>query len=231
MSRLCAASNRKTGEANSIASNIRDFDNTITVLVGPEEKRFSVHEDAICDKSKFFKAACRKCWIEGRERLVRLPEHKADVFQDYCKWVYSGVISTTLITPLDSVREKTAEETRFIDLYLLGDSLDDVQLRNLATQGFCRSLEAGNSLPSPTGYATIWSSTPSGSLFRKQLVDMVLLVCGREDIAATIAQYPPEFVQELAIATSRKVPVVTWAAATGDNKKYLELEEPKVNTA
>jgi hypothetical protein len=30
----------------------------ITILVGAEEHRFTAHKDVICDKSKFFRAAC-----------------------------------------------------------------------------------------------------------------------------------------------------------------------------
>jgi hypothetical protein len=56
----------------------------VTVLVGKEEKRFTLHQDAVCANSKFFKAACSKRWREGQERTVRLPEAQPDIFKLYC---------------------------------------------------------------------------------------------------------------------------------------------------
>lgn len=112
----------------------------------------------------------------------------------------------------------------FVSLYLLGDSLDDVQLRNLATQRFCTSLEAGDSLPSTPTYADIWASTPPGSLFRKQIIDIVVARQTCDSLAKGIAGYPPELVQELAIAAMSRAPVLTWKAATADKHKYLEPE-------
>ena len=198
--------------------------------MGPEEKRFSVHKEAICAKSKFFAAACSKRWIEGQEKLVRLPETKAEAFKEYCKWVYSGVIPNTHCTPTSDDKDKIDEKNLFISLYLLGDSLEDVQLRNVAIQAFCNGLRAADTLPQSSKYTEIWSSTPSGSRFRKQLVDLVLARYNRDLITETIAEYPPEFTQELALAALRKVPIITWEAAIGDNTKYLEPEEAEDKT-
>lgn len=198
--------------------------------MGTEEKRFSIHKEAICAKSKFFAAACSKRWIEGQEKLVRLPETKAEAFKEYCKWVYSGAIPASRCTPEDEDAAKIAGYDLFVDLYLLGDSLDDVQLRNLATQRFCNCLEGSNQLPPPSTYVKIWSSTPSGSLFRKQLVDIVVARRDRDTMAKTIALYPSEFIQEFAIAAFLKAPVISWKAAIGDNTKYLEPEEAKDKT-
>jgi hypothetical protein len=229
-SRSSALVVREVNQANAVDSSIQDFNNTVAVLVGPEEQRFLLHQDAVCDKSKFFKAACSKRWIEGQEKLVRLPEAKAKIFQEYCKWIYSGVIPASRCTPEDEAAANIAELDLFVELYLLGDSLDDVQLRNLATQRFCNCLEGTNKLPPPLTYVKIWSSTPSGSLFRKQLVDIVVARYERDTMAKTIAQYPSEFIQEFAIAAFFKAPLTTWEAAIGDNTKYLEPEEAKDKT-
>jgi hypothetical protein len=191
----------------------------ITALVGPEETPFSVHQEAICDKSKFFRAACSKRWVEGQERRVRLPEVKVEAFRHYCK-----------CTPESELDGKVAEHALLVSLYVLGDSLDDVQLRNLTTQELSTSLERSDLLPSPSMYADVWSSTPSGSLFRKQLIDIVVARLSLDDLATSIAKYPLEFLQELVLAAMTEVPVVTWEAATANKHKYLELEESKDNS-
>jgi hypothetical protein len=202
----------------------------ITALVGPEETPFSVHQEAICDKSKFFRAACSKRWVEGQERRVRLPEVKVEAFRHYCKWIYSGSIPTSLCTPESELDGKVAEHALLVSLYVLGDSLDDVQLRNLTTQELSTSLERSDLLPSPSMYADVWSSTPSGSLFRKQLIDIVVARLSLDDLATSIAKYPLEFLQELVLAAMTEVPVVTWEAATANKHKYLEPEESKGNS-
>jgi hypothetical protein len=77
----------RDSKADATARDIQDFENIVTVLVSPEEKRFIIHQEAICDKSKFSKAAYSKSWIEGQERLVRLSEVRAEVFQCYSNWI------------------------------------------------------------------------------------------------------------------------------------------------
>lgn len=49
-----------------------DYSEVITVLVGQEEKSFTVHKAIICAKSQFFATACSQQWQEGRSGVVRL---------------------------------------------------------------------------------------------------------------------------------------------------------------
>jgi hypothetical protein len=201
--------------------------------VGPQEKRFTIHQDVICDKSKFFKAACSKRWIEGHEKLVRLPEVKPEVFQHYFNWIYSGVVHATRITPESDTVDGVAEHELFLNLYIHGDTLEDVQLRNLTTQRFCTSLRSGGRLPNYNTCAKTWAATPPGSLFRKQIIDVIIARYCRDDFAVfaeNLAGKTSEFLQEFAIAALRKLPITTWDAVVGNNDKYLEPEEPKVNT-
>jgi hypothetical protein len=184
-----------------------------------------MHKIKLCSKSKFFRAACSKRWIEGQEKTVRLPDVKIELFRHYCEWICSGTIPANRVTTQSDTKELNAEHKLLIGLYLLGDSLDDLQLRNLATQRFCKCLQEGNSLPICQAYVDIWSSTPSSSLFRKQLVDIVVGRLNRDKFAEMIAEYPAEWVRELAVAAMRKAPTLTWETVVGDNTKYLESEE------
>lgn len=102
-----------------------------------------VHQSKICEKSKFFSAACSRRWKEGQEKLVRLPEVKIEVFQEYWEWVYSAERCTEE-SELDA---KNAEYLLLIDLYLLADLLDDTRLRNFSTEEISKSLETCNLLP------------------------------------------------------------------------------------
>jgi hypothetical protein len=55
----------------------------VSILTGEEEQQFTVHKDSICAKSKFFKAACSERWIEGKQKVVKLPDITARDFQTY----------------------------------------------------------------------------------------------------------------------------------------------------
>jgi hypothetical protein len=219
------------GRADETARDIEDFDNIITVLVGSEEKRFIIHQDAICDKSKFFKAACSKRWIEGQAKLVRLPEVKPEVFQQYSNWVYSGTITPCRCVDATESNFRVAEQLMFIDLYLLGDSLDDISLRKAATQASLSHLKAGNGIPPPSALAVVWSLTPPKSLFRKLMVDCTIANCEREALGKRIAAYPQEFVQEVAMAALLKCKTTTLEKAIGEGFDYLEPEEQNVKAA
>jgi hypothetical protein len=215
----------RDSKADATARDIQDFENIVTVLVSPEEKRFIIHQEEICDKSKFFKAACSKSWIEGQERLIRLSEVKAEVIQCYSNWIYSGTVPAIRITPTSKTTEISSEHNLFVSFYVVGDSLEDVQLRNLATQRFCKSLKVGDKLPDNDVYAAIWSSTPHGSRLRKQLVNIVVAKSSRNSFAKDLAGKPAEFVQGVAIAAMQSAPIIAWEAVVDDNAKSLEPEE------
>lgn len=119
-----------------------------------------------------------------------------------------------------------------VDLYLLGDLLDDIQLRNSTTRTLYNILtdEKSKSLPSTAINDKVWSSTPSGSLLRKLLVDSTITSLEKDEFAKSVATDPPEFVQEIAVALFRKLDGADLPKALGDGSQYLEQEEPKVNT-
>ena len=60
----------------------------VTVIVGPEKRKFSVHETLLRSNSAFFEAALKKDWKEGMHRTVTLPEEDADTFYIYVQWLY-----------------------------------------------------------------------------------------------------------------------------------------------
>lgn len=118
-----------------------------------------------------------------------------------------------------------------INFYIIGEFLDDIGLRRAATQAMANVLKQGHGLPSPGAMALIWPSIPRGSLFRKQLVDYAVARVNRELFINLIAQFPPQFVEELAAAALRKAPCQKWKDAMGDASQYLEPEESNDNTS
>lgn len=88
-----------------------------------------VYKDVICASSKFFKAACSQRWVEGREKKVRLPDVEPKIFQSYVAWLYSGTYQMQACKDDPKEVVWSALNTA-VELYLLGDVLDDICFRN-----------------------------------------------------------------------------------------------------
>lgn len=187
-----------------------------------------LHQDAICGKSKFFRAACSKKWREGQEKLVRLPELHLPTFKIYCSWVYTGKIADISYTKESDEDDKVAEKAQLVDLYLVADTLDDVKLRNLAVSTLLKSMEAHQTILSSVSIQRIWQSTLSGSKIRKMVVDVTVSRMADTSFAENLSQYPPEFVQDVAVAAMKIRPTVCWNQARKRLPQFLEAEEQEV---
>jgi hypothetical protein len=157
----------------------QNFGDTFTVLVGPvgDEQKFTVHKDLVCAGSKFFMAASSERWTESKEEAVRLPEIKKETFQAYVVWVYAGKVSVSKSIKSHAKLAAGEELREIVYLYLLGDVLDDLQLRNAAMRAIVTGLKDWNVQPSCNLINHIWDSTPPGSLLRNMLVDFILKRC------------------------------------------------------
>lgn len=184
-----------------------DYNNTVSVLVGKEEQEFTVHKDAICAKSKFFKAACSERWSGlrssgGKQKPMKLPETSVRDFQTYVHWIYTSQIEVES----EAARKKQKD---YLYVYILGDVLDDYQLRNAVMEKLMSSLEMLPTQPRPTTIEHVYQHTPVGSPLRKLLIDRRINRGSRAEFIADVEQYPVEFIQELALALISKAPVVS----------------------
>jgi hypothetical protein len=117
-----------------------DFDEDLTILLGPEEKRITLAKNVACETSRFFKAACNGSWKESEENMVRLPETDMDTFRTYKGWLYTGEldIRKSPDSPLQGYAESLSKEnsipafTDLINAYVLGEFLEDAKFRNVA---------------------------------------------------------------------------------------------------
>lgn len=209
-------------QTDLLCNSIADFENTITVLVGSEEKRFMLHQDAVCAQSKFFQAACSNKWREGQEKVVRLPEVEPVHFKVYCDWIYSDEVSEVTATQEEESEEKAAEDKRLMEIYVLGDTLDDVALRNRVVLMFWKRMRSYKFLPSAEVWQWVWGSLPQGSLMRRMVVDVLVSRLCRKDFALKVSQYPPELVQEIAVATMEATPTKTWDHIAERVQQYQE---------
>lgn len=107
------------------------FKEVLTVLVGPEEVPFKVWKGVLRNKSDFFRAACSERWPEGREGLVRLPEHSAAASKVYVKWAYFGCIALDMEGNYWDGPTSSDQDLQF-ELYFLGSYLQD--------SAFCKAM-------------------------------------------------------------------------------------------
>lgn len=194
------------------------FSETITVLVGSEEDQceFTVHKNLICAGSKFFNAACSKLWAEGKEKVVRLPNANAEAFQAYIVWIYAGKIAVN--------KSSSGREFRqTVELYLLGDVLDDLHLRNEAIRTLVEKSREWRFHPPPDLMNRIWNLTTPESQLRKMIVDKTIM---RWDRAFTreVVDYPRELLQSLTMSLLDRVEIVPQAQFESGLEKYLESE-------
>lgn len=200
----------------------------ITVLVGPAEQQFIVHKNIICARSKFFEAACSERWLKSAKKLIALPEVLPQVFQKYLSWAYSGELDLSWAASKDMDTLKVVDgllyETdrmvaRGIELYLLGDRLDDIGLRNKTI----RMLVSDTSkLPRPSTAHRVWDNTPENSPIRRMIVDRATMLTKRTFLAQSLAKYPEDFVQQVALSLLEDVPTKNKECFMAKLPTYLE---------
>lgn len=196
----------------------QDFIETITVLVGSDDdqRQFTVHKNLICAGSKFFNAACSKLWAEGKARILRLPQANAEAFQAYIVWIYAGKITVNKSTSGQEFRQT-------VELYLLGDVLDDLHLRNEAMRTLVEKGREWKFHPPPDLMNRIWDLTAPESQLRKMIVDKTIM---RLDRACTsqVVDYPRGLLQSLTMSLLDRVGLVSQAQFESGLHKYLHSE-------
>lgn len=156
--------------------------------------KFSIHKDFLVAKSKFFEAACSPRWSTD-DGSIRLPDTQPEVFRAYLEWIYSDDVEFIRDVE-DDVDTPSREQALFCELYLLADTLDDVRLRNKVMEILVKQTRG---MPDLSTLKRVYQRTPSNSPFREMLVDRAVLQLGGDEFARTISDYPPEFVQEVAM--------------------------------
>lgn len=116
----------------------------------------------ICASSKFFKAACLERWVQGKEPpKIFLLEVEPKVFQSYVEWLYSGnyQLQASEGDPMDVVHSALDAA---INLYLVGDFLDDVYFRNHIMEALV--IHRLGYLPNVKMLHILWARTTPASL-------------------------------------------------------------------
>lgn len=172
-----------------------------------------LHKDALCTKSRYFRGLCSG---ERQDGPILLPQVQPDDFVIYCRWVYFNELP-------GSAGVQYSDLNWSFECYILGEQLDDLQLRNRAiaalSEGLCRLQPTLN----PNNVSTFWARTIPGSIFRKLLVDYTLQSAFRGNVVKELTTWPSEFVQEVLEASLGWLPVLS-ARIDLRVERYMEEE-------
>lgn len=205
--------------------SICDYNNHVSVLVGPAEQPFIVHKDIICAKSHFFQAACSERWLRSTEaeKKIKLPEVDAQVFQQYLSWVYSDKFDLSTFTSthkdIPGLESSHRDVANCIELYLLGDKLDDIGLRDKTMETLVLN---SNSTSRSVTVHRVWSSTPENAPIRRMIVDRAIALTKRDYFAQHLEEYPAEFIKQIALSLFQDTPTKTRKVFKAKLPCYLE---------
>jgi hypothetical protein len=181
-------------------STRHEYNNLVTTLVGPDQVAFTVHEHFICAKSKFFKNACSEKWTGGgtgnTNRVIRLADAEPRIFKCYLKWVYTNEIVIEIEDdPRDPNRQwrRPKEQDRLIKLYVLGNTLDDVRLRNRVLKDLINI----DTRPFARSVTWAYEHTASTSNLRSVLVQLAVYRWHRNTFLNHTPDYHHEFLRDL----------------------------------
>ncbi|KAK5679431.1 hypothetical protein LTS10_008249 [Elasticomyces elasticus] len=202
------------------------FTDTITVLAGEDEATFTIHKDTVCQRSTYFRSACKPEWQDGQaDKSIPLPEVQPGTFKLYAHWAYTGEIDLGVIDVkqedgdiVDESRsvvesEKQREDwyqraRRLMELHVAADFLGDDKLKD-------RTIDTLTSLVGHRrrlhGIAKllpyVWNATASGSGLRILLLDYVMTLHDGATFLKSIQQrLPAEFFTDLALAQLASYP-------------------------
>jgi hypothetical protein len=188
---------------------------TITITVGqdPLKSTFKIHEDAICDRSEFFRRAMKPEWASMRNdpRTIDLPEDDPDAFSLYRTWLYSGKLAVmppanTLTAPGNVDNTQLSTDSRIPDsdanyhtlayAYVLGERLLDKPFKNAIADVYVLYARgnppARRYYPSNEEIRILYDGTGEGSPIRQLLVD-IWYCRGKDEWMEKDQDLPKEF--------------------------------------
>ena len=133
----------------------------------------------------------------------------------YLDWVYFSEIASEAAGSLTNGH---------IDLYLLGDMLDNRKLRNKMMDTLQDLTHKTLRRLNPQGMCHIWENTSEGSMLRKWAVDFIVLR-NREHFAADVSGYPSDLVQQIAVKLMQQTSNISAAAFLARSQEYQESDD------
>lgn len=171
-----------------------DFTETVIICAGEEQKEYIVHKNVLAtSSSEFLNRMLSNGWRETREKRLSLPETLPDVLEIYLHWMYTGNVIFGL-TPT------FANSVRKVELYILGDYLDDMTFCETIVDGMVVPFgEPERELPNATAVRLAWSKTSVDSPLRAVIKELFMgaMIYSTVEVLLSGDEFPYEFVLDL----------------------------------
>jgi len=224
----CKLSNAKQGPV--VTDRFRLRGKVCCILVGnaPTPAEYHVHETLLKSKSKFFDAALNKCWMEGREGRVLLPEDDPEIFEVYQNYIYTKVLPVKVPNPDLKLEgnENHPEYFTLAKLYAFGEKVQDVSFKNAVMKAFLGRMgepvgSVGKWNPITKVVDIIYGATMPDSRARQLMVDVHVNLGASHWITTDLEENNKEFLMDLSRALLKGRTRSGWTPVQSD---YLETE-------
>lgn len=165
---------------------------------------FYIHEALLRSKSVFFDAALKKCWREGEEGRVLLPEDEATTFGIYQSFLYTQKLPIRQAHEHINLgeSENQPEYLELAKLYVFGEKIQDASFKNAVIVAFTKrmwEIEAKRNrlYPMTKVVDIIYKGTMPGSCARKLMVDVHIMSGRPQWITAISDDNNKEFLMDL----------------------------------
>ena len=111
--------------------NLKNLKELVEVMVGDgeEQAEWIIHRKLLVNDSEFAKCALGGNFKENKEQIIRFPEEHPEVFDLYCKFLYTGLILTFSLELL-------------VQMYTLGDRLQSTKFIDACYEAVTKSTES-----------------------------------------------------------------------------------------
>ncbi|KAI5251711.1 putative autophagy protein Apg5 [Aureobasidium subglaciale] len=141
------------------------FASLVTVEVGAEKKRFTIHKNLLCFYSDYFRGAFNGNFKEANEKKISLPDEDLGLF-----WIFHGFIYTNRLCDTDDKAGSDIQSRVLIKLWFFGDKYLAPAFQNMAMDCLIKRINE-NGLKTNVVIKNIYNNTMSGSPLRKVVVD------------------------------------------------------------
>ncbi|KAK4960467.1 hypothetical protein LTR10_003363 [Elasticomyces elasticus] len=177
----------------------------VQLVVGPKAYSVSVHESVLRPRSAFFDAALNKCWKEGREKKVTLPEEELRIVTLYVQQLYTGKIHVKKTT----TREGLGRSDNLPEFLVLAELI-------------LEPLGPDYSFPVTSALDILYKGTHDSSPIRRFMVDMYVRFGCEWWITCSPDDHNKDFLVEVsrALLKGRRTGVV-WCSSSGKSMPKL----------
>lgn len=178
----------------------------VTLLVGPEELVYHVHQSILCNNSKVFKATFCGEFRESSNRSMSLPDDNIEAVERMIQWLYSAKLG---LTSSISAEASGGFHWQLANLNTLADKYDILRLKNKIIDELYEAKTRLTKPPPFTVITYVYDNTTEHFSYRKLMVDWYVWHIdmewyGKPNTRALLSGVP-DFVIDVALAFGAKM--------------------------